>query len=172
MPALPGATDAHRREGRRLAAIHMGHVRDLHRIERVLTRIEAGDAPPEELRKIVLSLDMAENFRAFGTLCGRECRALNFHHNAEEYGMFPKLESVGHEALGKLVAKLRSEHEVIHELIRRLERAAMTLMFDPSDAAFQEAALVFRHLDAGIRLHFGYEETQLEEALGFFLDEI
>ncbi len=167
---MPEATDEHRRQGRKLAAIHRAHLMDLARINRTLRRIEAGDAPPEDLADIVLSLEMTENLRAFGSLCGQECRMLTFHHDAEEYSVFPQLEAKGSDALRAVVTRLRKEHEVVHELIQRLERASMTLMFEPDDGAFQDASAIFRRLESVVASHFGYEEDQIEEALGVYLN--
>ncbi len=65
LPKMPEATDQHRRQGRRLAAIHRGHLMEFGRIARTLERIKAGDAPPGELADIVLHLDMTQNYRAF-----------------------------------------------------------------------------------------------------------
>ena len=93
-PALPQATDTHRRAGRQLAAIHRGYLMDLARIAAVLDRIKAGDAPPEDLRDIVLSLDMGQNLRAFGSLCGQGCQMLVMHHNIEQSHMFPPIARV------------------------------------------------------------------------------
>ncbi len=171
-PKMPEATDEHRRQGRKLAAIHRAHLMDLARIDRTLRRIEAGDAPPEDLADIVLSLEMTQNLRAFGSLCGQECRMLSFHHDAEEHSIFPQLEARGSDALRAVVARLREEHKVVHELIQRLERASMTLMFEPDQTVFEECAAIFRQLEAVVRSHFGYEEVQIEEALGVYLTEI
>ena len=168
MPPLPGATDEHRRQGQKLAAIHRGHLWEIARIDRALRRIEAGDAPPEELQQIVLASDMAQNFRAFGTICGQECKMLTFHHNAEEHGLFPEMEATGNAALVALIARLREEHEIVHELLIRLERASMALMFDASDSNFKDAAAIFRQLQSVVYSHFGYEETELEEAIGVY----
>jgi iron-sulfur cluster repair protein YtfE (RIC family) len=169
---MPNATDEHRRQGRKLAAIHRGHLWEIARIARVIERIEAGDAPPEALRDIVLASDMAQNFRAFGSLCGRECKMLQFHHDAEEHHMFPELERKGTDAIRRLVARLREEHEIVHELLARLERASMALMFEPSESEFADAKAIFSRLVEVVRSHFGYEESELEEAIGLFLDAI
>lgn len=172
LPPMPNATDEHRRQGRKLAAIHRGHLWEIARIARVIERIEAGDAPPEALRDIVLASDMAQNFRAFGSLCGRECKMLQFHHDAEEHHMFPELERKGTDAIRRLVARLREEHEIVHELLARLERASMALMFEPSESEFADAKAIFSQLVEVVRSHFGYEESELEEAIGLFLDAI
>ena len=171
-PLVPEATDLHRRQGRQLAAIHSHYLREMAQIGAILARIEAGDAPPEHLKRMVLSLDMAENFRAFGSLCGRECQVLKFHHDIEGADMFPRIEAAGGGMFREIVAKLKAEHEVVHELIVRLGRAADTLAKDPSETNFAEAAKTFRNLEEVVRSHFGYEETELAEAIGYYLGSI
>ncbi len=145
---------------------------EMAQIGAVLARIEAKDTPPEHLKKIVLSLDMAENFRAFGTLCGRECQVLKFHHDIEGADMFPRIEAVGGGMFREVVAKLLSEHEVVHELLIRLGQAAHALAEDPREANFVRAARIYRKLEEVVRSHFGYEETELAEAIGYYLGAI
>ncbi|WP_230174386.1 hemerythrin domain-containing protein [Rhizobium sp. CECT 9324] len=168
-PPVPEATDMHRQQGRQLAAIHSHHLREMGQIGGVLARIEAREAPPEQLKQLVLSLDMAENFRAFGSLCGRECQVLKFHHDIESADMFPRIEAAGGGRFREIVAKLKAEHEVVHELIIRLSRAAETLAEAPSEKNFIQAGNTFRKLEEVVRSHFGYEETELEEAIGYYL---
>lgn len=170
MSPLPGATEDHRRQGRKLAAIHRMHLMDMARIAALLKRTEMGEASAKELNEAVQSLELTENMRSFGSLCGRECKVLEFHHDAEEHSVFPRLEAQQVDALTALVARLRAEHKVVHELIIRLERAAMALMFETTPENFAEAKAVYWKLEEVIRSHFGYEETQLEEAIGLFLD--
>lgn len=171
-PSVPEATESHRRQGRQLAAIHRHYLMEMAQIGAVLARIEARDSPPDDLRQIVLSLDMAENFRVFGTLCGRECQVLKFHHDIESADMFPRIEAAGGGMFREVVAKLMSEHEVVHELIVRVGRAADRLAEDPSEENFAQAAATFRKLEEVVRSHFGYEETELEEAIGYYLGAI
>ena len=171
-PKVPGATDMHRRQGRQLAAIHRHYLAEMAQVAAVLARIEAGDAPPQNLKRIVLSLDMAENLRAFGNLCGHECQVLKFHHDIEGADMFPRIEAAGGGMFRAVVAKLLSEHEVVHELIIRLGRAAEALVEDPNEANFADAAATYRKLETVVRSHFRYEETELEEAIGYYLGSI
>ncbi|PHR24345.1 MAG: hypothetical protein COA37_06315 [Hoeflea sp.] len=171
-PPVPEATDIHRRQGGQLAAIHRHYLREMGQIGAVLARIEARDAPPEQLKQLVLSLDMAENFRAFGSLCGRECQVLKFHHDIESADMFPRIEAAGGGRFREVVAKLKAEHEVVHELIIRLSRAADALAASPSEANFVAAGNTFRKLEEVVRSHFGYEETELAEAIGYYLGSI
>ena len=171
-PPVPEATDIHRRQGRQLAAIHRHYLREMGQIGAVLARIEARDAPPEQLKQLVLSLDMAENFRAFGSLCGRECQVLKFHHDIESTDMFPRIEAAGGGRFREVVAKLKAEHEVVHELIIRLSRAADVLAEAPTEKNFVHAGNTFRKLEEVVRSHFGYEETELAEAIGYYLGSI
>ncbi|QFT82561.1 hypothetical protein FIU89_18185 [Roseovarius sp. THAF27] len=171
-PPVPEATDRHRRQGRQLAAIHRHYLMEMAQIGAVLARIEARDSPPDDLRQIVLSLDMAENFRVFGTLCGRECQVLKLHHDIETTDMFPRIEAAGGGMFLEVVAKLLSEHEVVHELIVRLGHAADALADNPVEANFAQAAATYRKLEEVVRSHFGYEETELEEAIGYYLGSV
>ncbi len=171
-PPVPEATDIHRRQGGQLAAIHRHYLREMGQIGAVLARVEARDAPPEQLKQLVLSLDMAENFRAFGSLCGRECQVLKFHHDIESADMFPRIEAAGGGRFREVVAKLKAEHEVVHELIIRLSRAADALAASPSEANFVGAGNTCRKLEEVVRSHFGYEETELAEAIGYYLGSI
>ena len=171
-PPVIEATEIHRRQGRQLAAIHSHYLREMGQIGAILARIEARDAPPEHLKQLVLSLDMAENFRVFGSLCGRECQVLKFHHDIESADMFPRIEAAGGGKFREVVAKLKAEHEVVHELIIRLSRAADALAEAPSEANFLQAGNTFRKLEEVVRSHFGYEETELAEAIGYYLGSI
>ena len=171
-PPVPEATDLHRRQGRQLAAIHRHYLMEMGQIGAVLARIEAGDAPPDNLKRIVLSLDMAENLQAFGSICGRQCQVLRFHHDIEGADMFPRIEAAGAGMFREVVAKLKSEHEVVHELIVRLGHAADNLTADSTEENFAQAAATFRKLEEIVRSHFGYEETELAEAIGYYLNGI
>ncbi len=168
-PPIPGATDADRQKGRHLAMIHAHYLSDMAQIARLMARIEAGEAPPTELADIVLSSDMAQNLRAFGSICGRECQVLMMHHDIEQAHMFPGLEAVQNEGLRAVVTRLRAEHEVVHELLNRLAYAAQALGADATDTRFDEVRAIYAKLFEVVRSHFRYEETELEEAIGVYL---
>ena len=170
MPAIAEATDADRRKGRHLAAIHRHYLSEMAQIAAVLERIKAGDTPPEELASIVLASEMRKNFEVAGTICGHQCRVLTMHHDIEEQSLFPTLAAQGNVALTKVVNKLRAEHLVIHELLTRLGGAAQDLSKTPDETHFKAAFAVFFKLRTSVLSHFGYEEKELEEAIGLYLD--
>ena len=168
MPDLGTVSTPQKQPGRHLAAIHRHYLMDLSRIAQALRRIEAGDAPPSDLEHIVLNAEMAQNFRAFGTLCGQECRVLTLHHDIEEQQIFPQLHARGSDAMRAVVDRLRAEHKVVHELLDRLAAVAHDLATAPTEANFTKAGAIFDKLCAVVKSHFHYEETTLEEALGVY----
>lgn len=170
-PPLDNVTDVQRQKGRHLAAIHAHYLQDMARISMVIDRIEAGDTPPAHLAQIVLATDMAQNFRAFGNLCGQGCQMLSMHHNIEEHHMFPDLEGKA-PAFAALIARLRVEHKVVHELLNRLAGCAERLSQSPDADGFARTRATFDALHRAIQSHFGYEERELEAAIGVYLDGI
>lgn len=164
-PPIAGLDPAQRSRGRRLAAIHRMHLADLDHLAQVMRAIAHGAAPAGQLAKMLPALDLDRNRRLFGTLCGQECRVLTFHHMAEDHEIFPYLAAHGSAGLRAVIDRLQAEHEVIHALIERLQADADRLATDPGADRFAEAAASLQALDRAVRSHFGYEETELEEAL-------
>lgn len=159
-------TEQQMNAGRHLAAIHRMHLREISKARMILRHVTEGTSDPSALIEALRAMDMSQNYRLFGNICGRECKMLQFHHDAEEHHIFPALEASGTDQVRCMVAKLREEHFVVHELIERLEEAAHALSSNPSNQSFSNAAEIFDKLEAVVRSHFGYEETGLREALG------
>lgn len=171
-PRIGGLTATQRARGTRLAVFHRMHLQQLGQVQRVLAQVEAseagaGAAEAARLGTAISALDMAQNYKLFGNLCGHECQMLTFHHTAEDQALFPVLQARGTEGLRKVVDRLQAEHLVVHNLIEELEAAALHLMRNPDAAGFADVKARFLTLDKVVRSHFGYEETELEEALGF-----
>lgn len=158
--------------GRHLAAIHRGHLMEIAKSRQVLRYAREGAADPQQLLDALKDMTLTENMRIFGSLCGQECRMLEFHHNAEEFHMFPELEGQKIPELTAVVAKLRAEHKVVHELLERLSAAAGRLVNHPSEANFDLCADIFEKLEAVVRSHFSYEETELRDALDYLVQAI
>ena len=107
MPALANVTEAEQRAGMHFAAIHRMHSRDIQRLTHVLEQVEQGAVSPEVFAQEVSNLDLKHNMRIFGTMCGRECQVLTFHHDAEENMIFPQLEQQNIQALSRVVDRLK-----------------------------------------------------------------
>lgn len=169
MPALDNVTQAENRAGLHLAAIHRMHLRDMQRLEHILGQVEQGAVAPAVFAREVSNVDLTQNMRMFGTMCGRECQVLTFHHDAEEQMVFPQLEQQNIQALTRVVERLKQEHLIVHELITRLETTSQELVQNPGEQNLAKTKATFEQLHNVVISHFGYEETELREALGRFV---
>jgi hypothetical protein len=66
-----------------------------------------------------------------------------------------------------VVERLGAEHDVIHQLLEEFETRVAALIADPSPDTFARVKEAFEMLEKVVKSHFGYEQTELEEALGF-----
>ena len=166
-PKIEGITPEQRQWGQRLALFHEFHLEEINRVRRVMEHVAAGEESIASLREAISSLQMTANYRLFGNLCGRECQMLTLHHMIEDEHVFPAL-GRGSDGLRAVVARLREEHVVIHQLLLALEERAVKAVEDPGAKTFAELKAAFLALERVVRSHFGYEQEELEEALGHF----
>jgi hemerythrin-like domain-containing protein len=159
-PKIAGLTPAQRRQGQRLSLYHNHHREQLRQVQHAIAQID------EALLAKISQLDMRHNFRVFGNMCGQECQMLTFHHQAEDTQLFPILQEQGSDGLRKVVDRLAAEHLVIHDLLDELEQGVIAAMERPGEDAYASLRATFETLNTCVRSHFGYEETELEEALG------
>jgi uncharacterized surface protein with fasciclin (FAS1) repeats len=167
-PRIEGATHAQRLQGRRLAMIHEMHLRQMAQVRQAMEHVAAGEeGASADLGQALSALDMRHNYRAFGNICGQECGMLTAHHTIEDRYIFPALAEQGSEGLRKVVERLMAEHEIIHQLIERMEEAAVDAMNEPGPTTFAPLREAFEALERFVVSHFGYEQEELEEALGY-----
>jgi iron-sulfur cluster repair protein YtfE (RIC family) len=159
-PKIENLTPAQRRQGRRLSLYHNHHREQMREVEYAMQQID------ETLLTKISQLDMRHNFKIFGNMCGQECQMLTFHHQAEDTQLFPILQKQGSDGLRKVVDRLAAEHLVIHELLDELEVGSTAALQTPTPEAYANLHATFKTLDTCVRSHFGYEETELEDALG------
>jgi hypothetical protein len=166
-PKIESITPAQRRQGQRLALIHEHHLAQMNEVRWVMEQVEAGEQSTQTLLEAISSLQMAANYRVFGNLCGRECQMLTLHHTIEDQSIFPELRH-GSDGLRKVVDRLSQEHLIIHQLLEALHDKAVNAVKEPSHETFAALKAAFLALDRVVRSHFGYEQEELEEALGYF----
>ena len=159
-PKVEGLNAFQRARGQRLKWFHDHHRAQLSEVADALETLDAA-----ALSQQVNKLDMSANIRMFGNLCGAECQMLTGHHTIEDIHMFPLLHEEGSAGLKKVVERLMAEHLVVHELIEELEQRAWACLQNPSSKTFAAAKKTFLDLNTCVRSHFGYEETELEDAL-------
>ncbi|MEN3794314.1 hemerythrin domain-containing protein [Fulvimarina sp. MAC3] len=167
-PKIEGLTPFQELHGKTLAHIHAMHLRELDELNKLVSMIEAGERSAPDLAEAISVLPMVRAYKGFGTLCGRECRQLSFHHGAEEHGLFPALREHAGDGLLKVLDRLAEEHVVIHAQIEALAEKAEIVANEATSERFAEAREALRTLDALVRSHFGYEEVQLADAIGFY----
>lgn len=167
-PRIEGVTEPQRMQGRRLAMIHAMHLRQMAEVRQVMEHVTAGEMQVDALGEALSDMQMSHNYRVFGSLCGQECRMLTFHHTAEDRMLFPALAAQDNDGLRRVVERLAAEHEVIHQLIERMEAAARAAMNEPGPETFASLRESFETLERVVVSHFGYEQEELEEALGYY----
>lgn len=165
-PDYPDLTPFQRAQGRRLRLIHDMYRAELSSVAQLLEMIREAAAGPADLVAAVENLQLTRNLALFGTVCGQQCAVLQNHHDIEEQWMFPALSERAEAQLQAVIDRLIAEHEVILDLILALHSAARDLGRNPGGEGFDACAMAFQSLDRAIRSHFGYEETELEGALG------
>jgi iron-sulfur cluster repair protein YtfE (RIC family) len=167
-PPIPGATELHRSAGRRLAEIHEMHLLALEETKSMMDQVQHGEDNAKNLAEHVASLELFENYRRFGNLCGRECQFLDFHHTSEDNEIFPAIALNGSEGLRRVIARLSEEHSVIHKLLEALAMNVTDLWADPSATNFARTRETYQDLYKAVRSHFSYEQAELEEAIGYY----
>ena len=165
-PALTDLTEAERAPGRHLAAVHRMHLAEVQRLAQIIEAVGEGAHSPEAFRDEVARLPILHNLRAVGTLCGRECQALSFHHDAEEQSIFPILAAEGGAALKAVIDQLQREHAIVHALIDELEERAVALVETPEPEALTAAKGTVAAIERVVKSHFGYEDREIGDALG------
>jgi hemerythrin-like domain-containing protein len=167
VPRLQGLTSAQRVSGEHLREVH-DHLREnMQRIRVLIDRAAAGRVTPAEVAAETADLEMIENFRRFGTLCGQHCRIVDTHHSLEDEYLFPAIAAQS-EGYRRVAERLTAEHGVVHELLMRQIDTLNALARAPSVDSFVDAREVFGALERVLLSHLGYEEEQIGDAIGYF----
>lgn len=166
-PKLEGVTEAQREPGRHLKMIHDHLRQNMQTIGGLIERASAGTITPEEIAAETADLEIVDNYRRFGNLCGRYCQVVHTHHSIEDHSLFPALRTQG-EAFAKVADRLQAEHVVVHELLLRQIDTLNALVREPSSSRFEDAREVYEALGRVLLSHLGYEEEEIGDALGYF----
>lgn len=165
-PPIPGVTPAQRARGRRLALYHRHHLAELAAVRVALDHFLAGTGTVEAVTHGVASLSLAENYRAFGNLCGRQCHLLQMHHDIEEGDLYPRLRQAA--GLHRVLDRLSAEHRTVHGLLERIRDIVRSVTVEPTAERVIALREVYEVFERVVVSHFGYEERELEEAIGYY----
>nr|USU32363.1 hemerythrin domain-containing protein [Methylobacterium sp. OTU13CASTA1] len=165
-PVIPGVTPAQHAPGRRLSLYHRHHLEELAAVRYALERLVAGTGAIEAVSDRMTSLSMIENYRTFGNLCGRQCQLLEMHHDIEEGSLYPLLgRNVG---LRPVLDRLGAEHRTVYALLERIRETSNAIGSDPTRKSILALNEIYGVFERIVISHFGYEERELEEAIGFY----
>lgn len=166
-PEFKNVTRAQKVPGRHLAMIHQHYRSNMKQVSDFLDMVRKGEASASDLKHITQDLPIVENYRRFGNICGQHCQLIEMHHNIEEQAIFPQLRAKS-KGMRKVVERLQAEHEIVHTLLTRLMSSLHALMASPTSENFATSTQLYEALDRVLLSHFGYEETELRDALGFY----
>lgn len=164
-PRHPGAptTEVGRHGAGFLVAVH-DHLRaELAQVVRAVGLALTDHRRAADARALVNDLSSGLDPAAVGSFCRRWCRVVETHHRIEDGAMFPDLAEAD-DGLRPVLARLSHEHEVIHELLVRLDALLLDLVLgrlEDRDAL----ATALAELQDGLLSHLAYEEDELLEAI-------
>ena len=172
---LPPADPEHRYSpqqqaaGRHLIDVH-DHLRtELEQLRDIVGQVARGAAEAQTARSFLAQMTIRQNSWTLGTFCETYCRVVTQHHTLEDRSVFPHLRRT-EPALRGVLDRLHEEHEVIAELLERVDRALVSLVaHEPGGMDAVHGAIDL--LTDALVSHFAYEERELIEPLarhGFY----
>ena len=116
VPKLEGLTVRQRAAGEHLKEVH-DHLREnMQMIRSLIQRAADGSVTLEEIAEQAAGMEMVDNFRRFGNLCGRYCQVVNTHHSIEDAYVFPALAAQS-DGYRRVTERLQAEHGIVHDLL-------------------------------------------------------
>jgi hypothetical protein len=155
--------------GQHLIDVHDGLRAELVRLRDAIDEVAAGASDPAALRSFFNRMTIRQNNWTLGAFCQSYCRAVTGHHSLEDSSVFPHLGQAD-ARLDAVLVRLGEEHEVIAEILERIDQALVALVASEPDAMARVRESVDLITDA-MASHFSYEERELVEPLarlGFY----
>jgi hypothetical protein len=155
--------------GRHLIDVH-DHLRgELEQLRDIVQQVARGAEEAQAARSFLAQMTIRQNSWTLGTFCETYCRVVTQHHTLEDRSVFPHLRR-SEPALRGVLDRLHEEHEVIADLLERVDRALISLVAHEPDGMDNVGAAIDLLTDA-LLSHFAYEERELIEPLarhGFY----
>jgi hemerythrin-like domain-containing protein len=127
--------------------------------------VRAGHLDVGQARSVLNTMAMRQNTWTLGAFCQSYCRIVTGHHTLEDRSVFPHLRRA-EPGVAPVLDRLQEEHEVIAEVLDRLDRALVSLAGEDGYGRSGQAAL--DELSASVDLltdtllsHLSYEEREL-----------
>jgi luciferase-like monooxygenase/hemerythrin HHE cation binding domain-containing protein len=155
--------------GKHLIDVHDGLRSELARLRDMVEQVAAGHRSPAAVRSFINRMTIRQNGWTLGAFCASYCRIVAGHHTLEDRSVFPHLRH-SDEQLAPVIDRLEQEHEVIADLLERVDQAMLALVTDEDDGMAKAQAVMDLFTDA-LLSHLSYEERELVEPLarlGFY----
>lgn len=155
--------------GRHLIDVHDALRTELTQLRDLVEQVARGTTDASKVRSFITRMTIRQNHWTLGTFCTTYCRVVTNHHTLEDRSVFPHLRR-SDDALGPVIDRLEAEHEVIADLLERVDRALVALVSSDGDGMAAVHGAVDLLTDA-LLSHFSYEERELVEPLarhGFY----
>jgi hypothetical protein len=155
--------------GKHLVDVHDGLRAELSRLRDMVGQVAAGHRSPAAVRSFINRMTIRQNGWTLGAFCASYCRIVAGHHTLEDRSVFPHLRNADAE-LAPVIDRLEEEHEVIADLLERVDQAMVALVTDEDDGMAKAQAVMDLFTDA-LLSHLSYEERELVEPLarlGFY----
>ncbi|MDX8143147.1 LLM class flavin-dependent oxidoreductase [Lentzea sp. BCCO 10_0061] len=155
-------TASGRAMGRQLIGVH-NHLRDeLTKVRSIVDQVADGILDVGEARSEINTMTMRQNNWTMGAYCESYCRLVTLHHTLEDTSLYPQLRE-GDARLGPVLDRLTEEHQVIHEVLERLDAALVATVAEPHRIGEVQKAVDL--LTETLLSHLSYEEGELVEPM-------
>ncbi len=145
-----------------LVDVHDDLRREMAQVLRLAGQVADGTATAQAARGAVNSMAVGRSREEFGGLCRAHCGIVATHHSIEDRAVFPQLRGAD-PRLGAVLDRLGEEHEVIHDVLDRVDLALVAFVADPGAAADLRDTVDL--LSDALLSHLSYEERELIEPL-------
>ena len=154
--------------GQHLVDVHDALRAELAQLRDVIDQVARGQVRADAARSLINTLALRQNNWTLGAFCESYCRIVTAHHSLEDHSVFPHLRRAD-PRLAPVLDRLEEEHEVIADVLDRVDRALVALVSDDSALSGVQAAVDL--LTDTLVSHLSYEERELVEPLarvGFY----
>jgi iron-sulfur cluster repair protein YtfE (RIC family) len=155
--------------GQHLVDVHDGLRAELARLRDLVAQVAAGHRDPAAVRSFINRMTIRQNGWTLGAFCASYCRVVAGHHTLEDQSVFPHLRTRDAD-LAPVIDRLEEEHEVIADLLERVDQVMLALVGGEPDGMDRARAVMELFSDA-LLSHLSYEERELVEPLarlGFY----
>ncbi|MFG1703073.1 LLM class flavin-dependent oxidoreductase [Nonomuraea sp. M3C6] len=148
--------------GQHLIDVH-DHLRsELAQLRDLVDQVAAGTIDASTARSHINTMTMRQNNWTLGAYCESYCRLVTMHHSAEDALVFPQLRRTD-PRLAPVLDRLKEEHQAIHKVIERVDRALVAFVTDPG--GLDDLRTTVDLLTDSLLSHLSYEEHELVEPL-------